>query len=395
LALVGLALTSLGAPASATDAFDPAAATLRQTSRWAKTERLEDPHPKLKGDRHNQWTRHTDPELVAAFGDAAPDSSVFLLHYARGWDAATRPTPVLLVHGAGLTANHCYADRPIQQPYPGLAAHLTQAGRAVFALTFAHGHGDNLKQAELLADAIARVRHVTGAEQVDLVAHSKGGMACRIYLSDAGPAWATRYRGDVRRYVMLGTPNGGIDVSFAYPNLNYWILENKSSAPLSWTEGLYYGKWVEFADRALTSGCYPGQLQMVARWDGRYGHTRAKGQLDVPSTYVGGRGQVSVAIGIDAAIAAGGGLMARLAKKGIHPKVELAVLAGSSPWILHLIGERRGPSDGLLLVESAFATDALTQRGAKLLRKDLRSLNHLQLVYDPRANAWVEEVLAQ
>ena len=48
--------------------------------------------------------------------------------------------------------------------------------------------------------------------------------------------WATRYREDVRRYVMLGTPNGGIDVSFAYPNLNYYILLNKTPAPLSWTK---------------------------------------------------------------------------------------------------------------------------------------------------------------
>lgn len=392
---LALLLLAAAAPAAATDAFDPAAAVPCETKRWAKTERLEDADPNLEGDRHSDWTQHHDPEVVAAFGEAKPPSTRFLLHYAEGWDAPSQPVPVLLVHGAGLTANHCFADRPIEQPYPGLAAHLAEHGRAVFAVTFAHGHGDNFRQAEIVADAIARVLQVTGADRVDLVAHSKGGMPCRIYLSNAGPKWATRYRGDVRRYVMLGTPNGGIDVSFAYPNLNYWILENKSSAPLSWTEGLYYGQWVKFGERALTSGCYPGQLQMVARWDQRYGTTRAVGQLDVAATYEGGRGQVCAAIGIDRAIEAGGDAMAKLATKGIDPRVELAVLAGVSPWTMHLIGERRGPSDGLLLVASALDTDPLTRRGAKLLRKDLRSLNHLQLVYDPRANAWVEEVLAQ
>jgi len=383
---------ALAPQARATEAFDPAEAVACETRRWARLERLTDPDPRMEGDRHSAWTRHTDPEVVAAFGDAAPPSTTFLLHYAAGWDAPRRATPVLLVHGAGLSANHCFADRPIEQPHPGLAAHLARAGRAVFAVTFAHGHGDNFRQAEAVADAIARVRRVTGAKQVDLVAHSKGGMACRIYLSDAGPAWATRYRGDVRRYVMLGAPNGGIDVGFAYPNLNYWILENRSSAPLTWTEGLYYGRWVEFGERALTSGCYPGQLQMLARQG--VGTTAARGQLDVATTYEGGRGQVSVAIGIDRAIEAGGDVMARLARKGIDPRVELAVLAGLSPWTLGLVGERRGPSDGLLLVSSALATEALTRRGARLLRADLRAFNHLQLVYDPRANAWVEEALA-
>ena len=60
-----------------------------------------------------------------------------------------------------------------------------------------------------------------------------------------------------------------------------------------------------------------------------------------------------------------------------------------------MIGERRGPSDGLLLVASATDTSGLTRRGAKVLRKDLLHLNHLQLVYEPRANAWVLEVLSQ
>ncbi len=395
--LLGLLLAA-ASPAAATEAFDPAVAAACETTRWARLERLEDPHPEMaRPERHNQWTRHTEPEVVAAFGSATPPPSQVLLHYAAGWDAATVGLPVVLVHGAGLTANHSWADAPIEQPYEGLAARLARAGRAVFAVTFAHSHGDNFRQAEALADAIARVRHVTGAEQVDLVAHSKGGMAARIYLSDAGPAWSTKFRKDVRRYVMLGTPNGGIDVSFAYPNLNYWILENHSSAPLSWTKALYYGRWVELEERAIygPNSCYLGQLQMVARFDQRYGRTRAAGQLDVAATYDGGRGTVSVGFGIERAIADGGRTIERLEQKGVHPSVELAVLAGTSPWTMNLIGERRGPNDGLLLVASALHTAPLVQRGAKLLRADLRHLNHLQLVYDPRANDWVEEVLAQ
>lgn len=391
-----LALLSLGVT-PATERFDPERAVTCPSKRWALTERLSDLHPSMVQETFIPLVEQREPETVEAFGSATPRSSEFLLHYAHGWAEAPNPVPVLLIHGAALTSTDCYADEPVEQPYEGLAARLVRSGRKAFALTFAHFHGDNVLQAEAVADAIARIRHVTGAKQVDLIAHSKGGMSARIYLSSAGPKWTTRYRGDVRRYVMLGTPNGGIDVSFAYPNLNYWVLEHKSAAPLSWTEGYYYGKWVSWKDRTIygKNGPFPGQAQMLARWDARYGRTTQKGQFDVDSTYEGGRGQVSQSLGIDRAIADGGNFMAELAKKAIDPKVELAVLAGTSPYVMNLVGERRAPSDGLLLVASAFDTDPLTRRGAKLIRKETLYLNHLQLVYHPRANDWVVDVLDQ
>ncbi|MGE0712705.1 MAG: esterase/lipase family protein [Planctomycetota bacterium] len=391
-----LLLLALAPGARATERFDPTKGEAKETKRWARTELLVDEHPQMKQERFIPLVAHHDPELAKAFGSATPPSSRFLLHFQAGWDRKDLPhPPVLLIHGAGLSSNHCYADHPIMQPYEGLAAHLAKSGRAVFALSFSHVHGDNYLQAEALADAIARIRHLTGAAKVDLVAHSKGGMAARIYLSSAGPAWSTKFRKDVRRYVMLGTPNGGIDVSFAYPNLNYWVLEHKSPAPLSWTEGMYWGKWLSWKDQTVygPDSPFPGQAQLVARWDQRYGRTTAKGQLDVDTTYEGGRGQASVSLGIERAIADGGDCIAKLAKKPIHASVELAALAGNDPWVMGLVGERRGPSDGLLLVASALATEPLTRGGAKLLRADVRFFNHLQLVYHPRANAWVREVL--
>ncbi|MFC1706277.1 esterase/lipase family protein [Planctomycetota bacterium] len=397
LVLTHVLAASAVVPAMATDRFDKTQGAHCETKRWAHLERLEDSHEQMIQERFIPLVEHHDPEIRAGFGGSgSPRSSQLLLHYASGWDEAKNPVPVMLLHGAGLSSNHCFADKPIEQPYRGLAACLAGSGRAVFAVTFAHPQGDNFLQAEAVADAIARVRHVTGAKQVDLVAHSKGAMAARIYLSDAGASWMTRYRGDVRRYVMLGAPNGGIDVAFAYPNLNYWILENKSPAPLSWTRCLHWGKWKDFEHETIYSGtAFPGQAQMVARWDHRYGRTRAEGQWDIDSTYDGGKGQASTSLGIDRAIADGGNLIERLRRKGVHPDVELAFLAGTNPWIMNLIGERRGPSDGLLLVASAFDTEPLTRRGARVIRKDLRYLNHLQLVYHPRANNWVLEVLEQ
>ncbi|MEZ6188178.1 MAG: acetyltransferase [Planctomycetota bacterium] len=395
-ALFTVALLALGV-ARATEHFDPKQAETFESERWAKTELLTDDHPAMIQEAFIPLVAQKEPETVKAFGSPTPPSSKFLLHYAKGWEEAQNPVPVLLIHGAALTSTDCYADDPVEQPYEGLAACLVRSGRKTFAITFSHFHGDNFLQAEAVADAIARIREVTGAKQVDLIAHSKGGMSARIYLSSAGRKWSTKFRGDVRRYVMLGTPNGGIDVSFAYPNLNYWILENKSAAPMSWTEGLYYGKWLSWEDRTIygEGNPFPGQNQMLARWDGPYGRTTQRGQFDVDTTYEGGRGTVSVSKGIDQAIKDGGDTMAYLEKKAIDPSVELAVLAGTSPWVMHLVGERRAPSDGLLLVASAFHTDPLTKRGAKLLKKETLMLNHLQLVYHPRANDWVVEVLDQ
>lgn len=398
--LVGLVL--LAAPAPAGPRRAPRQGDRAETkvvvvdaARWDRIERLEIDDPRLIQERWIPMLEHHDPEIVAGFdGNEAPPSSHVLLHVAKGAEAAPHPVPVLLIHGAGVNANHCWADRPVEQPYEGLAARLVRAGRKAFALTYAHPHGDNLLQAEALTHVIDRVRELTGAEQVDLVAWSKGGMSARLYLSDAGFDGSTRYRGDVRRYVMLGTPNGGIDVSFAYPNLNYWILEHKTPAPLSWTRCLYRGTWIDTPERSLYGvGAFPGQAQMVARWDHRYGRTRSAGQYDVDATYDGTRGLVSVSLGIDRAIADGGDLIARLRKKPIHPDVGLCALAGTHVWISGEVGERRGPSDGLVLVASVMDLEPMTRRGAKVLKKDLRALNHLQLAYDPRANDWVVDAL--
>ncbi len=396
LGAIAATLTLLPLTALATGSFDPAAAQRVPSARWERTERLVDPDPHMIAERFIPLVEHKLPEIVAAFaGDPSPPSSTFLLHYTRGWDRPTNGVPVLLIPGAGVTANHCYADHPFEQPYPGLAAHLAATGRAVFAITFAHTHGDNVLQAEAVADAIARIKHVTGAALVDLVAHSKGGMAARIYLSDAGLAWTTRYRGDVRRYVMLGTPNGGLDFPFAYPNLTYSILAKSTPAPLVWTQGLYWGRWVRWRERTLyAGGAFPGQSQMLRRWDARYGRTGALGQADPVTTYEGGRGLVSVSLGIDQAIQDGGDFMRRLRAKPVASGVELAVLAGSRNVIMNQVGERRGPSDGLLFVASALDVAPMLRGGARLVRLDLLELNHLELVYAPAANVWVVDALA-
>jgi pimeloyl-ACP methyl ester carboxylesterase len=82
------------------------------------------------------------------------------------------------------------------------------------------------KNAEILGDYIAHVKAETGAEQVDLVVHSMGGLISRFYID--------RYMSqrDVAQLIMLGTPNGGSDCAVLPGTLGFYqpaALELRSS----------------------------------------------------------------------------------------------------------------------------------------------------------------------
>ena len=64
--------------------------------------------------------------------------------------------------------------------------------------------------ARLSRDSLAR----GGPAQVDIVAHSLGGLVARYYLSCRAPdEFGTVYQGDVRRLITLGTPHLGADLT--------------------------------------------------------------------------------------------------------------------------------------------------------------------------------------
>jgi len=395
---------ALAGDAMATDLFTGEPVRVTRSADWPLVELHEDPSPLFVKEPFTEAARQDEPDILDGFGgDAEPPSRRFLLHGAPGWDRTddARP-PVLLVHGAVIDATTSWGRASFRgRGGAGLAARLSHAGRRVFAITFAHPHGCNYLWAEQIGNAIRRVRALTKAEKVDVVAHSKGGVAARLHASDVRRAGMAKFKGDIRRLLLVGSPNGGIDVAFAYPNLNYWIIHHKASGPLSWTEALCYGVWTDLRKSNLYAapegrGAFPGQAQMVARWDGTYGLYDADPlQFDVESTYRGGRGRVSISLGIDRAIADGGDLIARLAKAGVDRRVEVALLAGTKPYVMGFVGERRGPSDGLLLVRSALAQEAITKAGAKVIRADTLHLSHIELAFADPAIAWIEETLSR
>ncbi|MGY1813171.1 lipase family alpha/beta hydrolase [Blastococcus sp. SYSU D00820] len=107
--------------------------------------------------------------------------------------AADEPGPVLLVPGYG-------GSVASMQP---LADRLTAEGRDATVVAVPDGGtGDLDRAADALRTAAADAMDRTGAESVDVVGYSAGGLVARLWIADDGA-------GDVRRVVTLGSPHHG------------------------------------------------------------------------------------------------------------------------------------------------------------------------------------------
>ena len=461
--LLLLGLANLAYATSSFDPTTPAAAfegdeTYTQdgaTKLWGRIERIDDPDASLfSAEAFNAVTAWPSegtytPWIADCFGTTEPSSGVALLHMGVH-EATASGTPVLFVPGAGDNASRGFI---------AMATHMDEIGRPAYALTFAHPHGDSFMQAEIVADAISRIRERTGAAQVDVVSHSKGGISTAIYLSNAdGADWGddayeaagTTYRGDVRRAVFIATPLGGIDSGYRWSAMNYASLTaDYAISPSSWSTYYPYTTAFPTVQTDLSEqdflpddgDLFPGQRQLLARQDYTLpGELPALGvyavQQDWYTTYEGGYGYYSWSAGIDAAVAAGGDLVARLEAQGADPDVEIFLLAGDNPimpngsedllaemfgdlwvelatapvdvWAAFLgeligdayiavgiseeeiaglasgkliLGEVTGPSDGLVFTTSATKGEALDARGAVIVEEKVVSLSHLDLLY--------------
>ncbi|MGY1841734.1 MULTISPECIES: lipase family alpha/beta hydrolase [unclassified Modestobacter] len=108
-----------------------------------------------------------------------------------------RPGPVLLVPGYGGSVE---ALRP-------LAERLTAEGRDATVVAVPDGGtGDLRVSADALGDAVDAVLERTGAESVDVIGYSAGGVIARLWAADGGAAQA-------RRVVTLGSPHHGTTVA--------------------------------------------------------------------------------------------------------------------------------------------------------------------------------------
>lgn len=107
-------------------------------------------------------------------------------------EEATAGPPVLLVHGYFLNGAAWW----------WFARVLRGEGYRVYTATIEPALGSIDAMAESLAQRIESICASTGAAQVQLVAHSMGGLVCRAYLRARGPA-------RVGRLITIATPQQG------------------------------------------------------------------------------------------------------------------------------------------------------------------------------------------
>jgi triacylglycerol esterase/lipase EstA (alpha/beta hydrolase family) len=116
--------------------------------------------------------------------------------------AAPRRRPVLLIHGYGLGAGSLAV----------MARRLRRDGWTwVWPVNHAPILGDIRRNVDALAAAVDEVRRLSGADRVDIVAHSMGGLVTRAFIKTGGAV-------AVHRVITLGTPHRGT----VYGNLVGW-----------------------------------------------------------------------------------------------------------------------------------------------------------------------------
>lgn len=405
LVLVAVASMTLASPIPVHAA---ASVTLEATftsvaNGWVRVERYLDTTPGFPQEQYPPDGRgDQDGQRLTFFGNVRePFSGRFLLYYAPGWNSNPRTIPVLLVHGANDNADRAFANPDALGgghcgattcPTTGLMQDLANDGFRVFAINFAHKQGDNELQAQVIADALQVIRGQLGVAQVDVIAWSKGAMAARLYASSVRPAWGRAYQGDIRRLILVGGPNRGIDYSFAHGyagDLAIWPeCGGSANAPAPHVDMTCFGVYLAHPELSIYStsacNCFPGQKQMLAAWDTVYGVDQTQG--DWYTTYYGGQGFASFGYGIQEAINEGS-LVAPMRAAGVPASIRTYLLSGGRADIPNFLNENRGPSDGLVFVASASDAGGITTVGGNV---EIAGDNHLKLVWESSAMAQID-----
>lgn len=409
LVLGGLLETILFAPpAHATGSVTLEATFTSVANGWVKVERIKDNDPNFPAENYPpDGRRNQDGQRLTFFNNVAqPASSRFLLYYAPGWNTNTQPVPVLLVHGANDSADRAWANPnelggfgcgATTCPNTGMMQFLSGNGYKVFAINFAHKQGDNLLSAQLIYDAIQRVKAVTGASNVDLVGWSKGAFAARMYVSSVKPSWGIAYGGDVRKLILIGNPNSGYD----YPFRHGWSHDfsiftecgGSVNAPSPHTAMTCFGFLYQHPELSIfttsAGNFFPGQKQMLSRWDGVF--PLPTGEQDWFTTYYGGNGFYTQGSGIQVAINQGS-LVSTIRSAGVPASVTVFLLAGGANTIPTIHNEHTGPSDGVVFISSATDSGGIPTLVATTI---ILTDNHLQLGWEATAESQVLTWLQQ
>jgi hypothetical protein len=400
-----LLVVCAGFPVSATSTRNLEATFTTVSYGWAKVERYLDTGSMFASEDYLPDGRNDqDGQRKTFFGTGKPFSGRFLLYHAPGWDTGSKPVPVLLVHGANDNADRAWASPnsgagcgAASCPATGMMQSLSGKGYRVFAINFPDKQGDNYYWAEQINDAIAIIKTKTGAAQVDVVSWSKGAFAARQFASSVTKPGGTPYAGSIRKLILLGGPNKGMDYTFRHGILpsvgGYPECGVSANGPAAHTTLMCYGilySHPELSINTTASGnFFPGQKQMLYRWDGVYGLSTS--EQDWYTTYYGGWGAVSYSDGINVAINQGS-LVTTIRSHGIPASIKTYLYCGGMNDIPVIHNEHTGPSDGLLFTASCSDTVGIGTVSGNVVNN---TVNHMKLAWNSTVMTQVESWLMQ
>ncbi|MBF0409280.1 MAG: hypothetical protein HQM10_18210 [Candidatus Riflebacteria bacterium] len=398
---------------------------------WKRVEHLKDNHNGFVQENFHPEGKQNNPLIKKWFGgNSTPHSGEFILHCANNFDnPKCFSIPVLFIPGSCDNANrgwvhpynHHWEGKLSDLPHEkrGFAVWMSELGYSVFSVTFAQPQGCNIMQSEIIADAITRIRILLNRQndpnfKVNLIAHSKGNVAARLYLSDSrklfpAKTFLTNFRKDVDTYVAIAAPFRGLDTPFRYYGYNLSLagelVKSKSSlnAPLAAEKVTLYGKMRDFTELSINpdvgKNYFPGQCQMLfdLTEDGvlPLGIDSATGDANFSrdALYYGGSTAWLKSRGIKVAIELGEKLIYRLEEQGIDRSVKLGIIAGKSPHITFFDGkvvpmlwEYMTPKgDGLVPLVSSTYSKNILRRGSNLIGLEILDLNHVNVARDKSA----------
>lgn len=118
------------------------------------------------------------------------------------WLKPPKPLPVVLIHGWTVAGD----DTLETSEFHFLASYADRDGIPMYYVRGVSPKNTLYQNAQVIRDEIARVKKETGAQQVNIIGFSMGGMNTRAYLE------TSLYANDVNRAIILGTPEAGVEV---------------------------------------------------------------------------------------------------------------------------------------------------------------------------------------
>lgn len=125
--------------------------------------------------------------------------------------AASNQRPVLLVHGIVHNPSAFYKLKKKMDEH---------AWQNIYTVNYSTHHGSLMKMVESLSKRVNQIVQQTQSTQIDIVAHSLGGLVARYYMTIG------EGRGRVKNLITLGTPHLGTEISILLKGMYYGSLDS-------------------------------------------------------------------------------------------------------------------------------------------------------------------------